>query len=269
MEDQKNLIARMAENALYMIPVGLSDAQPSAVVPSDNIEIARQIRHFIVENVRTARRWLRKCDPEFCFDDVTFFELNRHTDPSELHAMLQPLREGNPLGVMSEAGCPGIADPGADIVAIAQKEGLKVVPLVGPSSILMSLMASGFNGQSFCFHGYLPIDESERGRALKRIERESAEYGRTQIFIETPYRNNAMVEVLCKELHPETMICIAANLTDPQRESILVKSVREWRSVSVDYSKQPAIFLLQSPMLAADNRTAEKKRYSNRHRKKK
>lgn len=231
-----------------MIPVGLSDAEPSAVVPSVNIEIAREIKHFIVENVRTARRWLRKCDPTFCFEDVEFYELNRHTVPSELHGMLQPLRDGNPVGVMSEAGCPGIADPGADIVAIAQREGLRVIPLVGPSSIFMSLMASGFNGQSFCFHGYLPISEGDKMKAVKRLERESADYGRAQIFIETPYRNNAMVEFLCRELHTETRLCVASDITDPERETVIVKTVGEWRKLKYDYSKRPAIFLLQAGM---------------------
>ena len=256
----------MAESALYMIPIGLSDAEPSNVVPTYNIEIARQIRHFIVENVRTARRWLRKCDPSFSFEDVVFFELNRHTDPADLSGMLEPLRKGEAMGVMSEAGCPGIADPGADVVSIAQKEGFKVVPLVGPSSILMSLMASGFNGQSFSFNGYLPIEEGERMRTVKRLERESIDHNRTQIFIETPYRNNSLLEFLCRHLHPDMNLCVASNITDPERESILVKKVFEWKSTSYDYSKQPAIFLIQASAnaLRSGKSNADKKVYSGR-----
>ena len=250
----------MTEAALYMIPVGLSDAEPSAVVPSVNIDIAKEIRHFIVENVRTARRWLRKCDRTFSFDEVTFYELNRHTDPLDVAGMLQPLREGFPMGVMSEAGCPGVADPGADVVAIAQRERLKVVPLVGPSSILMSLMASGFNGQSFAFNGYLPIEEGERVKAVSRLERESAEYGRTQIFIETPYRNNAMVEFLCRQLSADTLLCVAANITDPERESIHVRSISQWRRESYDFSRQPAIFLLYASRVSPGARSS----YGNR-----
>lgn len=232
------------ETALYLIPVGLSDAPPAYVIPSENITILKGIRHFIVENVRTARRWIRRCDPEFSFDGVEFFELNTHTPTGAVDLMLNPLREGNPIGVMSEAGCPAVADPGADVVAKAQKEGLKVVPLVGPSSILLGLMGSGFNGQSFCFHGYLPIDDKEKRQCLTRLERESERENRTQIFIETPYRNNRLLEMMAQTLSPSTKICVASNLTDGARQSIRTLTAGEWKKADYDYSKQPSIFLL-------------------------
>ena len=254
----------MIETALYMIPVGMSDARPDCVVPPVNIEICRELRYFIVENVRTARRWLRRCDPGFSFDGVTFFELNRHTERKEIFSMLEPLRQGNPMGVMSEAGCPGVADPGAEAVAIARKEGLRVVPLVGPSSILMSLMASGFNGQSFCFNGYLPIDDTERREALKRLEAESNSYGRTQIFIETPYRNNKMLEAVCEVLRPETRLCVACCITDPEHESIKTMSIDEWRHERSNYNKLPVIFLFQARENANGNVNFNKDRRKRR-----
>lgn len=230
--------------ALYLIPTGLSDAAPRRVVPEYNVVLTKGIRHFVVENIRTARRWIRKCDPEFSFEGVTFYELNTHTASEEVREMLRPLREGNPVGVLSEAGCPAVADPGADLVAIAQKEGFKVVPLVGPSSILMGLMGSGFNGQSFCFHGYLPIDEKEKRQRLLSLERESERENRTQIFIETPYRNNKMLALLIETLKPDTLVCVAAEITDPAAESIVTLPAADWRKRDYDYSKRPAIFLI-------------------------
>ena len=244
--------------ALYLLPVGLSDAPPAAVVPAHNIEIMNALRHFIVENVRTARRWIRRCIPGFSFDDVEFFELNNHTEPSDLTRMLEPLRRGIPVGVMSEAGCPAVADPGADVVAIAQREGLKVVPLVGPSSILMSLMGSGFNGQSFCFHGYLPIDEKQKRETLLRLERESANFGRTQIFIETPYRNNKLIDIMLATLSGDTLLCVAADITDPVGENIRTLSVADWKNVKYDYAKRPAIFLIYRPLPKGGMKFAEK-----------
>ena len=182
----------MIETALYLIPVPLSDGAVEDVVPACNIAIVRQVKHFIVENVRSARRFLKKCDREIDIDSLTFYELNRHTDPGAIASYLLPLEQGNAMGVISEAGCPAIADPGADVVAIAQRKGLKVRPLVGPSSILMGMMGSGFNGQSFAFLGYLPIDQGERARKFKEMERLIRD-GQTQIFIETPYRNNKLM----------------------------------------------------------------------------
>ena len=230
--------------ALYLIPVTISDAPLENVLPQANIAIIKQIKHFIVENVRTARRFLRSCDRNFDIDGSTFHELNRHTDLSAVSSYLEPLRRGEPVGVMSEAGCPAVADPGALPVEIAQREGLKVVPLVGPSSILMALMASGFNGQGFSFNGYLPIEDAERTKKIKELEQISARTGMTQIFIETPYRNNKMLKALASTLKGDTMISVACDLTDPEHESAVTLPAAKWRNTKADYDKKPAIFLI-------------------------
>lgn len=240
---QKN-VKKMMTPALYLIPVGLSDAEPSEVVPARNLEIMKDIRHFVVENVRTARRWLRRCDRTFSFEGVEFTELNEHTPIEEVSGMLAPLRRGEPIGVMSEAGCPAVADPGSDLVAIAQREGLRVIPLVGPSSILLSLMASGFNGQSFCFHGYLPVDDKEKARVLRDLEKESRRLNRTQIFIETPYRNEKLLRFMADTLMADTLVCVACNVTDPERENIRTLTASGWKNARFEFNKQPAIFLI-------------------------
>lgn len=247
------------QEALYLVPVPISAAPVSDVIPAGNLEILRQLRHFIVENVRTARRYLKHIDPGFPIADCTFSVLDRHTSPEEVGAMLEPLRKGLPMGVMSEAGCPGVADPGSHPVEIARREGLRVIPLVGPSSILMSLMASGFNGQGFAFHGYLPIDAPERRKALKRLESESASRQMTQIFIETPYRNNRMVGFLSEELNPSTMICVACDITDPEKEEIMVLPASAWKKRKYDFDKRPAIFLIYAGAKGGDRRRYEKK----------
>lgn len=232
--------------SLYLIPVTISNAPLLDTLPSGNIEIIKQIRHFIVENVRTARRFLKRCDPGFDIGAVTFYELNRHTDLTQVSGYLEPLRRGEPMGVMSEAGCPAVADPGALPVSIAQREGLRVVPLVGPSSILMALMASGFNGQGFAFNGYLPVDEKEREKKLRELENISRKHDMTQIFIETPYRNNRMVESLAKTLRVDTLVCVACDITDPETESITTMPASKWKNAKYDYNKRPAIFLIYS-----------------------
>lgn len=230
--------------ALYLIPVNISDAPLDDVIPVGNLSIVKGIRHLIVENIRTARRFLKKWDREFDIDSITFYELNGHTDPKDISSYLEPLRKGEPVGVMSEAGCPAVADPGSSVVEIAQRERLTVVPMVGPSSILMSLMASGFNGQGFAFNGYLPIDEKERLRAVRELEQISAKRGQTQIFIETPYRNNRMLKFLADNLRPDTLLCIACDITDPEKESIITRRASAWRNSKEDYDKRPAIFLI-------------------------
>lgn len=232
----------MIETALYLIPVPLSDGAVEDVVPACNIAIVRQVKHFIVENVRSARRFLKKCDREIDIDSLTFYELNRHTDPGAIASYLLPLEQGNAMGVISEAGCPAIADPGADVVAIAQRKGLKVRPLVGPSSILMGMMGSGFNGQSFAFLGYLPIDQGERARKFKEMERLIRD-GQTQIFIETPYRNNKLMAEMCKVLPGNLALCVASNITSKD-EKIVTKTVKEWAKTKYDFDKIPTIFLL-------------------------
>lgn len=232
--------------ALYLLPVNISDAPFSEVLPSYNISIIREIKNYIVENVRTARRFLKKCDPGIDISEITFYELNGHTDDSEVYAYLDPLRGGNPMGLMSEAGCPGVADPGALAVRIAQSEQFKVIPLVGPSSIILALMASGLNGQRFSFNGYLPVETGERERKIRELENRSQREDMTQIFIETPYRNEKMMESLLKTLKPDTLLCVARAVTDPEHEKIITKSVAKWRLDKFEAGKYPTIFLFYS-----------------------
>ena len=229
--------------ALYLIPVQLSEVELHSVLPQANILLVSHIKHFIVENVRSARRFLKKCDKAIDIDSLTFYELNRHTKPQDLPHMLKPLIAGQPMGVISEAGCPAVADPGADIVAIAQQKGLKVIPLVGPSSIIMGLMGSGFNGQSFAFVGYLPIDAAQRSRKLKEMEQRIMRENQTQIFIETPYRNNALAAEICKYMPQHIKLCIATDITGPN-ESIVTRGVKQWLNNLPDMNKVPTIFLL-------------------------
>lgn len=236
----------MAEPALYLFPVPLdNDAPLEMSLPACNVELIKQIRHFVVENVRSARRFLKKCDRSIDIDSLHFTELSEHTPASEVPAMLRPLIEGEPMGVISEAGCPAVADPGADLVAVAQAKGLKVVPLVGPSSILLSLMASGFNGQSFAFVGYLPIRQPERSARLKEMERRILRERQTQIFIETPYRNNRLIAELTASLPPRMLLCVASGLTG-SRESVRTMPLERWARTQYNYDKIPSIFLLFS-----------------------
>ena len=229
--------------ALYLIPVTLGDTPLDKVLPAYNKEVILQIRHFIVEEVRTARRFLKKVEPSIDIDSLTFYPLNKHTQAADIAGYLRPLMAGEPMGVISEAGCPAVADPGADVVAIAQRKNLKVVPLVGPSSIILSVMGSGFNGQSFAFHGYLPIEPGERIKRIKALEQRIYTENQTQLFIETPYRNNKMMEDIVKNCRPTTKLCIAANITC-EGEYIRTKTVKEWQGKLPDLSKIPCIFLI-------------------------
>ena len=231
------------EPALYLIPVTLGDTPHSQVLPDYNTEIIRNIRHFIVEDLRSARRFLKKVDRDINIDELIFYAMGKHASPEAFASYLHPLEQGMSVGVISEAGCPAVADPGADVVAIAQREHLPVVPLVGPSSILMSLMASGFNGQSFAFQGYLPIEAGERIKRIKQLEQRVYAEGQTQIFIETPYRNHKMIEDLVRACRPHTRLCVAAGISCPD-ESIRTLSLGEWAKTKYDYQKTPAIFLL-------------------------
>lgn len=228
---------------LYLFPVTLSDTPLEQVLPEYNRTILLQIRHFIVEDVRTARRFLKKADSNFKIDECTFYLLNKYTTPEMISTYLDALKENHDMGLLSEAGCPAIADPGADIVGMAQKKGLKVVPLVGPSSILLALMGSGFNGQRFAFEGYLPVEKDERLKAIKRLEQRSWSEDMTQAFIETPYRNNKLLEDLITSLRPLTRICVAFDLTGPE-ESIRVLSAAEWKKHQPELTKKPCIFLI-------------------------
>lgn len=231
------------EIALYLLPVTLGDTSIEKVIPAYNREIISSIRHFIVEDVRSARRFLKKVDKDIEIEELSFYPLNKHTSPEEVADYLQPLLQGHAMGVISEAGCPAIADPGADVVAIAQRKNLKVIPLVGPSSIILSVMGSGFNGQSFAFHGYLPIEQAERTKRIKELEQRVYAECQTQLFIETPYRNQRMLEDILKICKPQTKLCIAANITC-EREFIKTKSIAEWRKHLPDLSKKPCIFLI-------------------------
>lgn len=229
--------------ALYLIPNLLGETPVEQVLPPYNHDIIMGIRHFIVEDVRTARRFLKLVDRSIDIDQLTFYTLNKHTNPEEVASMLKPLEEGSPMGVISEAGCPAVADPGADVVAIAQRKGLKVVPLVGPSSIILAVMGSGFNGQSFAFNGYLPIEPEERIKTLKKLEQRAYTENQTQLFIETPYRNAKMMADILKACRPQTHLCIAAGLTT-QDEYIHTHTIKEWNGKLPSLEKIPCIFLI-------------------------
>lgn len=228
---------------LYLIPVTLGDTDLEKVLPSQNKEIIQSIKFFIVENIRTARRFLKKTDSNINIDEITFFELNKHTDLNQISTYLEPVLKGENIGLMSEAGCPAIADPGSEIVAIAQEKKIRVVPLVGPSSILLSLMASGFNGQSFAFNGYLPINGNERIRKLKQIEHKIISEDQTQIFIETPYRNHKLVEDIIKSCSSSLKLCIAMNLTYDD-EYVQTRKIKEWNKNLPGLDKKTCIFLI-------------------------
>ena len=229
--------------ALYLIPNLLGETPVEQVLPAYNHEIIMGISHFIVEDIRTARRFLKLVDRSIDIDQLTFYTLNKHTNPEEVASMLKPLEEGNPMGVISEAGCPAVADPGADVVAIAQRKGLKVVPLVGPSSIILAVMGSGFNGQSFAFNGYLPIEPDERIKTLKRLEQRAYTENQTQLFIETPYRNAKMMVDILKACRPQTHLCIAAGLTTKD-EYIKTHTIKECNGKLPSLEKIPCIFLI-------------------------
>ena len=230
--------------ALYLIPVTLGDTPLDRVLPSCNTEIVLGLRHFIVEEVRTARRFLKQVCRDIDIDALQFYPMGKHADAARFSQYLEPLRRGESMGVISEAGCPAVADPGADVVAICQREGLEVMPLVGPSSILLAVMGSGFNGQSFAFNGYLPIPPAERAKRLKQLEARSQVEGQTQLFIETPYRNDKLLADLLATLHPSTRLCIASGLTT-EAQSIRTLSVKAWRQLPPPtIGKVPTIFAI-------------------------
>ncbi len=228
---------------LYLIPTTLGDTEPLNVLPLTVKKIIEQTNVYIVENEKTARRFIKKISSGKQQSSLTLFPLNKFTDPSELPSYLEPCKKGINVGVISEAGCPGVADPGADIVKIAHRNNIKVVPLVGPSSILLAMMGSGMNGQSFAFNGYLPIDKGERKQELKRLERLSFDQNQSQLFIETPYRNNKMLEDLCNTLNGNTDICVACDITLPT-EYIKTLTANEWKKTKVDLHKRPTLFII-------------------------
>jgi 16S rRNA (cytidine1402-2'-O)-methyltransferase len=232
---------------LYLIPTTLGETEINSVLPLGNLHIISTLKYFVVENIRSARRFLKQIDSEINIGDLTFFELNEHTNLLYLQDFITPLLHNNDMGIISEAGCPCIADPGAKIVEAAHKNGIKIVPLVGPSSILLALMASGFNGQNFAFNGYLPIEKKARIQKLKALENRIFTENQTQIFIETPYRNNQLLQELIDNLKPQTKLCVAAELTTPN-EFIKSLFTVDWKKYckNFDFNKKPAIFLIYS-----------------------
>lgn len=229
---------------LYLIPSGLGEGTLHEVLPIIIQQKIEELDDYIVENEKTARRFIKNIFPEKSQPDLKFHLLNKRTEKSELPTFLRSCEQGIDMGLMSEAGCPGIADPGAKIVQLAHQKGIQVVPLVGPSSITLAMMASGLNGQNFTFHGYLPIDKHERKKTIKNLERISLEQNQAQIFIETPYRNKQLFGDLKKTLHPHTKLCIGRELTLPS-EFIQTKSIAKWKNEKLDLHKKPAIFIIQ------------------------
>lgn len=228
---------------LYLIPTTLGDNEPLEVLPITVKTVIENLSTFIVENDKTARHFIKRICPEKSQPSLKMFHLNKFTDAVDLPTFLEPCLQGTNVGLLSDAGCPGVADPGADIVKIAHQKNIKVIPLVGPSSILMALMSSGMNGQSFAFNGYLPIDKGARKTEIKRLERLSFEHNQSQIFIETPYRNNNMLEELSNILDSNTDVCIACDITLPT-EFIKTQTANQWKKNKVDLHKRPTIFIL-------------------------
>ncbi len=228
---------------LYLIPTTLGDTSALEVMPISVKKVVELIDTYIVENEKTARRSIKAIHSGKSQPSLHLHLLNKYTDITEIPSFLEPCLAGESVGLLSEAGVPGVADPGAEVVKIAHQKGIQVVPLVGPSSILMAMMASGMNGQNFAFNGYLPIDAKQRKQELKRLEHLSAEQGQTQLFIETPYRNNKMLEDIVNTLHPETQVCIACDITLPT-EYIITKSASFWKTNAPDLHKRPAIFII-------------------------
>jgi 16S rRNA (cytidine1402-2'-O)-methyltransferase len=228
---------------LYLLPCPLGEGVMNSI-PDQVSQRISLLRVFVVERVKTARQFIRKAAPELVIDELEFFELNKHTEPEELRKLLQPLLEGRDVGLLSEAGCPGVADPGAALVRLAHESSVQVVPLVGPSSILLALMASGMNGQSFCFNGYLPAKKPELARELKRLEDTARRLNQTQLFIETPYRNNALMETALEVLGANTRLGVACDLTLPT-EYIRVQALGRWKSGPLpDLHKRPTVFMI-------------------------
>lgn len=227
---------------IYLIPTEMGEQTSSRLFPTFNVEIIKTLKFFVVENVRTARRFIKKVCPEKVIDECTFFEINKHSPSEFVQEMIKPVLLGSNLGIMSEAGMPCIADPGNLVVAEAHKNNIQVVPLVGPNSIIMALIASGFNGQNFSFHGYVPIKE-ERKKSILAWESIAQRTGQTQIFMETPYRNQQLFQELTTILRPLTKLCIATDIT-LETESIQTKTIADWKKSVPNLQKRPTIFLI-------------------------
>ena len=234
----------MITGTLYLIPVPLGATPPAESLPANVLATIHPLKHFVVEQAKTARAFLKAAGTATVLQELQLEELNEHTRAAELDRLLAPLRAGHDVGLLSEAGCPAVADPGANLVALAQQEGIKVVPLIGPSSLLLALMASGLNGQRFAFQGYLPAKEVERNKTLRELEAESRKRQQTQIFIETPYRNKALFEAILQNCQPATRVTVATDLTLPG-ESVQTFSVQAWKKKTPpDLERRPTVFLL-------------------------
>jgi len=227
---------------LYLIPTLLGDGDPQLQLSADVLSEIRHVQYVIAENEKNARRFLVGCGMREVLGQIEFALLNEHTRPEDYGFLLEPLFEGKTTGIMSDAGCPGVADPGAELVSIAHAQGIEVVPLVGPSSLLLALMASGLNGQEFAFKGYLPVKAPLRIKRLKDLERRSAQINETQVFIEAPYRNNQLIQDLLCTLNPNTRLCLAANLSTPD-QMVKTMTIQQWKKQRPDLNKIPAVFL--------------------------
>lgn len=230
---------------IYLIPTVLAPDTQTEVLPAHTIAQVAKISHFFVENVRTARRFISSLKLGIDISELTFYLIDKRTSVDSIKKDAKVLSKGIDVGIISEAGCPGIADPGAKVVAFGHKLGAMVVPLVGPSSIFLALMASGLNGQSFAFKGYLPIDKQDRSKAIKQLEKLSASQQQTQIFMETPFRNNQLMKDVLQHCRPNTMLCIASNVTAPDAY-IATKTISQWKETLPDLHKKPTIFVLHS-----------------------
>lgn len=228
---------------LYLIPTTLGETEPLEVLPLSVKKVIEATNHFIVENEKTARRFIKKITPKKVQPLLEIYTLNKYTQDIELPAFLEAIFQGKNVGLLSEAGSPGVADPGAEIVKLAHEKGIRVVPLVGPSSILMAIMASGMNGQNFAFNGYLPIDKDERKRAIKQLEKRVRDFDQSQAFIETPYRNDKLMADLLSALSGHMRLCVACDITLPT-EYIKTMTINEWKKTSVDLHKRPTMFVI-------------------------
>ncbi|MFL2572999.1 MAG: SAM-dependent methyltransferase [Flavobacteriales bacterium] len=233
----------MNQGKLILIPNLLGDSNYKDAINEKIIQTIKETNFFIVENVRTVRRYIKKIVPEKSIDDVTFFSYGKHDNLDLQNDFLQNILNGNDIGLISEAGVPAVADPGSKIIDYAHKFNIKVKPLVGPSSILLAIMSSGMNGQNFAFNGYLPINKKEQIKKIKQLESLSKKTGQTQIFMETPYRNNKLLKILINVCGNNTMLCVASNIT-LENESIITKSISEWKTMKINIDKQPSIFLI-------------------------
>jgi 16S rRNA (cytidine1402-2'-O)-methyltransferase len=228
---------------LYLIPTVLAENTQHHVLPPQVIEVIQKTTVFLVENVRTIRRFISSLQLGINIDKLQFFEINQTTTSQDLIPVFEQLKKGNDVGILSEAGCPGIADPGSLAVAMAHKQHIAVMPLVGPSSILLTLMASGFNGQSFIFHGYLPIEKNERNQAIKNLEQKAIKQQQSQIFIETPYRNMQLLEAILQQCQPTTLLCLGVNVTATDG-FVQTKTIQNWKKQMPDLHKKPTCFVI-------------------------